>query len=208
MISLCSTALFYQGIRIHSKSIQVCLFGCMNYFYWTIKSITQCLLTFLLSITFYLWHYFVYRLQNNRLLLPNGLNDVPEAVVLYPEGTYWLLYKLLSVYIISFLHCRHEVVLAFPYSNTFHLDAHKITNSFLFTAEIDKRILILWFRSSCCSIPTALKSLLQSKMKGNMGHFLQGPLLERNHWRSCPRWYLSRYGHLIVFYLKLLKHLY
>lgn len=98
------------------------------------KSITQRWLTFLLSIKFYLWHYFVYRLQqlqNNRLLQPNGLNDVPEAVVLlYPEGTYWLLYKLLSVYIISFLHCHHEVVLAFPYSNTFHLAAHKITNCF------------------------------------------------------------------------------
>lgn len=170
------------------------------------KSITQRWLTFLLSIKFYLWHHFVYRLkqlQNNRLP-PNGLNDVPEALVLlYPEGIYWLLYKILSVYIISFLHCHHEVPLAFPYSNTFHFAAHKITNCFLFTAEIDKRILILWFRSSCCSIPTALKSLLQSKMKGNMGHYLQGPLLARNHWRSCLRWYLSRFDHLIVFYLNL-----
>lgn len=75
--------------------------GCMNI---SFKSITQYWLTFLLSIKFYLWHYFVYwlqQLQNNRLPPPNGLNDVPEAVaLLYPEGTYWLLYKLLSAYII------------------------------------------------------------------------------------------------------------
>lgn len=126
-------------------------------------------------------------------------------MLLYPEGTYWLLYKLLSAYIISFLHCHHEILHAFPYSSTFHLTAHKITNCFLFSAKIDKRILILWFRSSCCSIPTALKSLRQSKMKGNMGHSLQGPLLTHNHWH--PRWSLSRFGHLFVFYfnLELLK---
>lgn len=175
---------------------------CMNI---SFSSITQCWLAFLLSIKFYLWHYFVYwlqQLQNNRLLPPNGLNDVPEAVALLsPEGTYWLLYKLLSAYIISFLHCHHEILPAFPYSSTFHLAAHKITNCFLFTAEIDKRILILWFRSSCCSIPTALKSLRQPKMKGNMGHSLQGPLLTHNHWR--PRWSLSRFGHQFEFYLNL-----
>jgi len=94
------------------------------------SSITQCWLTFLLSIKFYLWHYFVYWLQNNRLPPPNGLNDVPKAVVLlYPEGTYWLLYKLLSVSIIWFLHSPH-ILPTFPYSNTFHLAAHKITNCF------------------------------------------------------------------------------
>lgn len=106
-------------------------FACVN---TSFKSITQHWLTFLLSIKFYLWHYFVHRLQqlqNNRLLPPNGLNDIPEAVVLlYPEGTYWLLYKLLSAYIISFLYCHHEALLALSYSNAFHLAAHNITNCF------------------------------------------------------------------------------
>lgn len=154
--------------------------GCMNI---SFKSITQYWLTFLLSVKFYLWHYFVYwlqQLQNNRLPPPNGLNDVPEAVaLLYPEGTYWLLYKLLSAYIISFLHCHHKILPTFPYSNTFHLAAHMITNCFLFTPGIDKIILIWWFRSPCCSIPTALKCLRQSKMKGNMRHSVKGPLLIR-----------------------------